>query len=99
MIQHSRCDFRPSTFLMYLDCSYQPAISSTYNPSNEMGTITTDSGGSITGRFVGEICMLKSATSALNFTYNASRTFARTYLILCPTSASCSPLDRPFSDE
>jgi len=64
-----------------------------------MGTITTDSGGSITGRFVGEICMLKSATSALNFTYNASRTFARTYLILCPTSASCSPLDRSFSDE
>lgn len=81
MTQHSGCDLRPSTFLMHLDCSYQPAVSSTYNPISDMGTITTDSGGSVTGRFVGEICTLKSATSDLSFTYNASRTFACTSLI------------------
>ena len=84
MTQHSGCDFRLSTLLIHFDCSYQSGVSSSYMLSNELASIKTDSGGNVTGRFIGEICTLKSSTSALTFTYNASRTFACTFLMPIP---------------
>jgi hypothetical protein len=50
---------------------YNPATSTSYTPRNEVGTIPSITGQTVTGRFAGETCMLKATNSAA-FGYNAS---------------------------
>jgi hypothetical protein len=49
---------------------YNPGISSSYVASNDVATVQTVSGGSFTGHFAGETCMLQSASAS--FSYEAS---------------------------
>jgi len=49
---------------------YNPGVSSSYVPSNDVATVQTVSGASFTGHLAGETCMLQSATAS--FTYKAS---------------------------
>ncbi|KDR77876.1 hypothetical protein GALMADRAFT_244844 [Galerina marginata CBS 339.88] len=51
---------------------YNPSTSTSYAPGNATAAVQAISGGTVQGHFAGEICALKSATSALSFTYNAS---------------------------
>ena len=87
-----------SSILICLCGSYNPTLSSSRTPpGNDIATIQSISGGTVTGRFAGETCRLK-ATNSDSWGYNASSAFLACPFLIEPTH-SCSRTDEYLRDE
>jgi hypothetical protein len=67
-------------FYIAFGFSYNPTVSTTFKPSNDVTSVQTLSDRAFAGRFAGETCSIQSSTSARTWGYNASSTWLHIFL-------------------